>query len=872
MMSSRTASLLILMCFVAVLVLDWHTPLGYAMWAGYVCAVMLTYWVAVPSAPVSVAAIATGLTLLGLYLSPAGAPVQMAVFNRTVGVAILWIAAWLTMRARSASLSHAARHLAALVESSETAMISQSLDGAIQTWNRGAERLFGYSARDMIGRSLHALVPLDRSKVDGAMLGSLQQGVRVEICDTVWVAKSGARLPVSIERSPIFGETGQVVGMSIVARDLTSLIQMLERQQEQDTRLNLVVSATRTGVWDWDLRTNRMYYSPLWKQSLGYCEDELSDSQEEWIKRLHPDDHERAFALVKRFLAGEIPTYQLEHRLRHRDGTYRWILTDAVLTRDAHGTPIRMTGSHVDITEQKLAQEALRQSEERFRRYFELGLIGMAITSLDKRWVEYNDHLCAIFGYSREELRRLTWAELTCPDDLGADEAQFARMLAGEINHYAMEKRYVHKSGSLVYAIISVSAIRRPDGVIDHFVALVHDITAWRKAEETLRQRDLTLQRFFESAPLMMGVVRVLPNDIEHLSDNHATAAFFGTTAEAMRGQTARGLGAPSAIVDLWLRRYRQCLETRMPVHFEYDQVVVREGGCVSCILSVTVAPISNDASGAAVCSYVADDVTSQRQAELALRQAHELLEARVEERTVELREAHERLQAISRRLITVQESERRRLARDLHDEIGQAVTALKINLQVLRGGGLGAEEAPVRVADSLDLAESLLQVVRHLAMELRPQLLDELGLVEALRVYVARQADRHGWQLQYAAMDEERTLSDELKVTCFRIVQEALTNVARHAQATAVSVTLAIQADKLEVTVVDNGIGFDAASIPSRPGDAPGSGLSGLVERVSLVGGQLVVRSASQAGCQVVATLPCAIAPADQTVEETSS
>jgi PAS domain S-box-containing protein len=129
-----------------------------------------------------------------------------------------------------------------------------------------------------------------------------------------------------------------------------------------------------------------------------------------------------------------------------------------------------------------------RDNEARFRSYFELGLIGMAITSPDKGVLEVNDELCNILGYERAELLRMTWGDLTEPEDLAADTAQFNRVLAGEIDGYSLDKQIVRKDGQIILATISVKCVRRADGSVNYFVALLQDITERKRAEERLEQ------------------------------------------------------------------------------------------------------------------------------------------------------------------------------------------------------------------------------------------------------------------------------------------------------------------------------------------------------------------------------------------------
>jgi len=151
-----------------------------------------------------------------------------------------------------------------------------------------------------------------------------------------------------------------------------------------------------------------------------------------------------------------------------------------------------------EVEERRRAEEALEESERQFRNYFEQGLIGMAVTSLDKRWLLVNDRLCDILGYSREELCQKTWPELTYPDDVEPNLQLFNRLLADEIEDFKLDKRFLKKDGSIVYTTIHVRALRKDDGSIDHIVALTEDITARKEAEEALRQSHAELRAIYD--------------------------------------------------------------------------------------------------------------------------------------------------------------------------------------------------------------------------------------------------------------------------------------------------------------------------------------------------------------------------------------
>ncbi|HKX28650.1 MAG TPA: PAS domain S-box protein [Blastocatellia bacterium] len=161
------------------------------------------------------------------------------------------------------------------------------------------------------------------------------------------------------------------------------------------------------------------------------------------------------------------------------------------------------------------AEDSLCQSEERFRRYFELGMIGMAVTSPNKGLIEVNEKICEILGYERSELLQMTWTELTYPDDLAADVTQFNRVMIGELDGYSMDKRWVRKDGRVIYATISVKCLRRADGSVDCFVALLQDVTERKQAEETLRRaHDELEQRVLERTSQLSAVNGELAREI----------------------------------------------------------------------------------------------------------------------------------------------------------------------------------------------------------------------------------------------------------------------------------------------------------------------------------------------------------------------
>ena len=214
------------------------------------------------------------------------------------------------------------------------------------------------------------------------------------------------------------------------------------------------------------------------------------------------------------------------------------------------------------------------------------------------------------------------------------------------------------------------------------------------------------------------------------------------------------------------------------------------------------------------------------------------------------------RLQMLSQELLEVQESERRHISRELHDEIGQALTAVKVNLQAARRAQPSADVL-AQLDESIDVVERTLEQVRDLSLDLRPSLLDDLGVVAALRWYIDRQSQRAGFQAQFTADVPELRLPSELETTCFRVVQEALTNIIRHAHAQHVHVELNEREQSLELVIRDDGIGFNVAAVMDRAAGDLSLGLLGMQERVQLVEGQIEIVSDPAKGTEIRAVFP---------------
>ena len=219
-----------------------------------------------------------------------------------------------------------------------------------------------------------------------------------------------------------------------------------------------------------------------------------------------------------------------------------------------------------------------------------------------------------------------------------------------------------------------------------------------------------------------------------------------------------------------------------------------------------------------------------------------------------EQKRAEDALQRLSRQLLETQENERRYIAKELHDEIGQALTALKINLELVQEH---PEELPMRIQDSIEILDRTLDQVRDLSLDLRPSILDDFGLFKALRWYIDRQSRRTSMAIQLIGRELPQRPRPDLETTCFRVVQEALTNVVRHAQARCARVEVQQRGDVLQLLVCDDGVGFNVQAAQERAIRGESMGLMSMQERVQLMGGAFRIESRSGQGTKIQVSLP---------------
>lgn len=631
------------------------------------------------------------------------------------------------------------------------------------------------------------------------------------------------------------GRLGPAVKQALKQRELRQAeVHAQKLLQERDARLQLALDAAGMGVWEWIIPTSRVFWSPECYKLLGV--DTFVGTYEAFEKFLHPDDSRRFKVEIEAAIA-QRAAFVTEFRVIRPDGQVRWLANFGRATYSDDGSPLQMVGTAQDITERKQAEESLRENRlflEQAQRIAGLGTWVSGPTESDALW--WSDQTYKIFGQSREQFdaRVGSFFDAVYPDDRAAVEEASRAVLAGE-RPYEIEHRIIRPDGTIRWVHQLAEVIRDANGQVLQMIGIVRDVTKRREQEEALRASQAMLKLVLDTIP--QGVFWKDRNSA-FLGANRVTRQAMGfAVPESLFGLTDFDLPTLTREqAEFFVRVDRKVMDSDQPHVGIEEPMTLPDGSTIW--LDTNKVPMHDPDGHVIGVLGTWQDVTERKRL------------------NDELRASRERLQVLSRQLMNAQENERRHIARELHDEIGQALTGIKLNLNAMQRMEQD-ETATLVLQDTLTIANQTLEQVRNLSLDLRPSMLDDLGLSAALRWYLDRQARRAGFTAQFIAESSGTGMSKEIETACFRIAQECLTNIARHARARNVRMEVRQHDTELELLVQDDGVGFNVSAASERAIQGESMGLLSMQERVLLLGGRLEIESSATGGTQMCVRFP---------------
>ena len=540
---------------------------------------------------------------------------------------------------------------------------------------------------------------------------------------------------------------------------------------------------------------------------------------------------------IRAILRGENDSFRMEYPC-HSAEEQRWCLCR--IRRFHADESLRIVVEHRNVTDRYLASKKLKDSEEQFRLFFRHAPASLATLDRDMRYLQVSRRWLKDFGLEGRNIIGMSHYDLFPEMGEGWKEI-YSRALAGEVLK-SDRGQFRRSDGSVQWLKWEVLPWRDSLGMVGGLMICTEDITERIQIEEALRLNEERLRLALDAAQigtfdrdLSTGIGTWSPRLSElfglPLAESHPSVDRILSIIHPSDREKAKNFAISLGQGNRTRAQYR---------------IIPRPGE--TRWVEFSGQGITNEASVPTRYIGVAWDVTDRM---------------RLEEERVR---AAAELRALASRLQTAAESERLRIARDLHDELGQALTGLKMELEwIIRKHSGGNEALVALIQNAMKLVDSTVDVVRNLSRELRPTMIDGLGLPAAVEWYASEFERRFGIICEVDMPEGTLELSSDRSISAFRIIQEAFTNVARHSQAKNVTVTIDRQVDDAVVTIKDDGIGFSV-----RHSDGPLSlGLLGMRERALGLGADLSIESVPDHGTSVTLRIPQDPGPAAEPIVE---
>ena len=590
--------------------------------------------------------------------------------------------------------------------------------------------------------------------------------------------------------------------------DSSERVEAVLRDSEQ--RFRMLFESNAAGMNIADLSGRYLQVNQAYCNFLGRSSSELLQLFHQDV--VHPDDLDE---VRKNMAAGG--TKDEVRRFVRKDGTTVWGFVSAGLVQPENGPPY-WVGVVQDITPHKHAEELLRDSEERFRLIFENSAAGIAMADEAGRYLDVNQAFCNFVGRSPSELKQLTHYDLILPED-----REIAARNIAQQNSLEVVRRYVRKDGAIVWGHISASRVQsgaRPA----YWIGVIQDITAQTEADVLLRESEERFRALANDTPAYLWVISYETGRQSFI--NQPFADFLGIDTTYVSKNWIDFIHPEDR--EQALKKFSQAVAEGRGFTFECR--CRRADGEYRWVVDQGIPRYSSMTGELVGYAGSITDITERRWAE-------------------------EQVLALSDRLISAQEEERSRIAGELHDDLSQQVAAANMVLSgIKRRLPLAQASLQQEIENVRERLRHIGEIVRNISHRLHPAILKHAGLAATLRAHCEEFASLTGVNVTVNADDSFRDLPDAVSLCIYRIAQEALQNVAKHARAGSADLELTRRNGSVCLTISDSGFGFDLKRVSSG---SSGLGLISMRERVRGVGGRLELTSSPNAGTTVMACVP---------------
>jgi len=655
---------------------------------------------------------------------------------------------------------------------------------------------------------------------------------------------------------------------------------LFKNLKESEERFRQLSESVRDAFW---LRTagdggrgEIIYVNPAFEEIFGLKAEEIYKSDNAWLEILHGDDRVRVLGALEEFVRGR-GEYDVEYRIVRDQGAVRWIWAKGFPIRDEKGNIVRTAGIVQDITQRKRAESLIVQAKQEWERTFDAVPDLIMILDNEYRVLRTNKSMAERLGCTPKDLVGRICYDAFHGTEKPVTPCPHARLMADGLAHSAE----VHEDRLGGDFLVSVNPLYDLDGKLKGSVHVARDITERKQAEEALRVKTHALSERVKKLNCLYGISHLLEKKRISIEE-----IFKGTVN--LIPPSWQHPEATCARINVEGREFTT--ENFQETRWKQKSDIIVNGHQIGSleVYYLSEKPESDEGpfleEERSLIGAIAERlgrITERVRAQEALKKAHHELELRVEERTSELaeankllkqeieerkraeaalRESENELRNLSAQLFSAQENERKAVAQDLHDSIGQTLAAIKFGTEdVLRQLPKRASKTIRQPLEAtISIIQNAIEEVRRIQTDLRPPTLDDLGILATISWFCREfQTIYSGIRIERHIELREDDVPDPLKTIIYRVMQEALSNVAKHSKANLVRISMRKANGRIELAVEDNGLGFDLEDVLSLENAKRGIGVSSMKERAELSGGSFAIESATGAGTIIRASWP---------------
>jgi len=738
-----------------------------------------------------------------------------------------------TLQAHEAELREREESFRALVEHTPDIITRFSSELDCMYVNPAAEKITGIPREQFIGQRTenlsfpNALRDLWRTKMQKVIETGREQKF-----EFTYHSSRGERAFYS-RFVPEFGPNGEIQSLLGVSRDITALKETREELRKKEQEFRTLVENYPDAIGRFDRELKHLYVNPSIIEITGRPADfyigkrhrDIPDIPEDFLEKWESN-------LQKVFDSGDMAEFEYSYPAQSGNRIFYARIMPEFYDEDDVQTALAIVQ---DITEQREAEEELKEREQEFRALVESS--PDLIIRLDKNLINIytNPAVEKFFNLSPEDfigtrMKNVAEQKLQASDETVHNWEANLRKTIETGHEHKFESHYGSDEDIRYFYTFVVPEIIE-NGEVQTILAVTREITPLKRAQEQARSTENLLEGIFAS--LDEAVFLVNSEDRTIITCNKTTEKIFGYTPEELQGENTKILHVDQEMYEEFDEKTVPILDSEGTVHTEF-QMRRKDGSVFPTEHTVTI--LEEESGEWSGVVSVIRDITERKRTER------------------ELKTSRQRLQSLTRHLQSIQEEERQNIARDIHDELGQMLTALQMDaIWLQRKLPEDMPEMYKKTESMYDLVDQSIETIQRISTDLRPSMLDDLGIEAVIQWEADKLEDRSEIECNIEIKNNDYTLDEDISIALYRVLQEALTNVLRHAKATKVDISYMIAEDKVILVIKDNGIGISKEAVQS----SHSFGLSGMRERVAAWDGTFEVYGEDGKGTTVRAIIP---------------